>query len=138
MISDDLAEWTGTIRRLEPNPDQFPESLISSRNHRAQVRVSHAVTRAVLDGVVLAESDDVRVVEGVPYFPTDSVDMEYLMDSPTTSRCFWKGKARYWHVVGPDGSSPNAAFAYDHPWPLARKLVTDRIAFWQDVQVLDD
>ncbi len=113
------------------NPDRIPESSCSSVGSRA-------VTRAVLDGVVLADSDDVRVVEGIAYFPTDSVDMEYLADSPTTSRCFWKGKARYWHVVGPGGSSPNAAFAYVHPWPLARRLVTGRIAFWQDVEILDD
>lgn len=93
------------------------------------------MTRAVFDGVVIAESDDVRVVEGITYFPRDSVVMDALVDSLVTSRCFWKGKARYWHVTSEDDLSQDAAFAYEQPWPLARKLVHDRIGFWRDVQI---
>ena len=93
------------------------------------------MTRAIFDGVVLAESDDVRVVEGMTYFPIDSVDQEQLLDSPTTTRCIWKGKARYWHVRGNEDVGHDAAFAYEQPWPLARRLVTDRIAFWQGVEI---
>ena len=96
------------------------------------------MTRATFDGVVIAESDDVRVVEGIAYFPIASVDRDRLLDSPTTSRCFWKGKATYWHVEGDHDVAPNAAFTYEHPWPLARRLVTDRIAFWQGVKVTRD
>lgn len=94
------------------------------------------MTRAVFDDVVVAESDDVRVVEGITYFPADSVDHEALVDSPTTSRCFWKGKASYWHVQGRSDVAPNAAFAYEHPWPLARRLVGGRIAFWHGVRIV--
>ena len=96
------------------------------------------MTKAVFDGVVLAESSDVKVVEGMTYFPIDSVDMERLIESPTTSRCFWKGKANYWHVEGQSDTAGNAAFAYERPWPLARRLVTDRVAFWQGVQIVND
>lgn len=96
------------------------------------------MTTAVFDGVVIAESNDVRTVEGVAYFPIESVDMDSLVESQTTSRCFWKGKATYWHVQGNGEMSPNAAFAYEHPWPLARKLVQGRIAFWQGVQIVRD
>lgn len=95
------------------------------------------MVRAVFDGVVVAESDDVRVVEGMRYFPRDSVREELLVDSPTTSRCPWKGKARYWHVQGENEVATDAAFAYEKPWPLARRLVSGRIAFWQDVEVND-
>ena len=70
-------------------------------------------TRAVFDGAVIAES-------------------------PTTSRCVWKGKARYWHVEGTEEPAADAAFAYPRPWPLARRLVTDRIAFWQGVEIVRD
>jgi uncharacterized protein (DUF427 family) len=38
-------------------------------------------------------------------------------------------------VQGGDDVAPNAAFAYPKPWPLARRLVSDRIAFWQGVIV---
>jgi uncharacterized protein (DUF427 family) len=96
------------------------------------------MTKAVFDGVVLAESRDVKVVEGMTYFPIDSVDMERLTESSTTSRCFWKGKASYWHVEGQSDTAANAAFAYERPWPLARRLVTDRVAFWQGVQIVND
>ncbi len=95
------------------------------------------MTRAIFDGVVLAESDDVRVVEGITYFPIGTVDRERLVDSPTTTRCPWKGKARYWHVQGTDEVGRDAAFGYPEPWPLARRLVKDRIAFWQGVQIVD-
>lgn len=96
------------------------------------------MARAVFDGVVLAESQDVRVVEGTTYFPRSSVKDDVLVESPTTSRCPWKGKARYWHVVGETETATDAAFAYEKPWPLARRLVTDRIAFWRDVEVTND
>ena len=96
------------------------------------------MTKAVFDGVVLAESSDVKVVEGMTYFPIDSVDMERLTESPTTSRCFWKGKAHYWHVRGDSEVATDAAFAYERPWPLARRLVTDRIAFWNGVEITED
>jgi uncharacterized protein (DUF427 family) len=97
------------------------------------------MTRAVLHGHVIAQSDDVKVVEGLTYFPMSSVRPDVLVDSPTTSRCFWKGKARYWHVAdGNDDLTLDAAFAYENPWPLARRLVTARVGFWRDVEVCDD
>lgn len=96
------------------------------------------MVRAVWNGVVIAESDDVRTVEGMVYFPIGDVDSERLIPSPTTSRCFWKGKASYWHVDGAEDIAENAAFAYERPWPLARRLVGDRVAFWRDVQIERD
>ena len=96
------------------------------------------MTKAVRDGVVLAESDDVRVVEGMTYFPLGDIVMENLVESSTTSRCFWKGKARYWHVDAGDELLVDAAFAYPNPWPLARRLVTGRVAFWRGVEIVSD
>lgn len=96
------------------------------------------MTKAVFDGVVLAESSDVKVVEGMTYFPIENVDMSRLTESPKTSRCLWKGKANYWHVEGQSDINANAAFAYANPWPLARRLVADRVAFWQGVQIIND
>lgn len=96
------------------------------------------MTRAIFDGVVIAESDDARNVEGMTYFPIESVAMDHLLESPTASRCFWKGKASYWHVQGRSDIAADAAFTYEHPWPLARRLVDGRIAFWQGVQIIRD
>ena len=94
------------------------------------------MTRAVFDGVVIAESDNVRNVEGMTYFPIDSVDLDALVESPLRSRCFWKGKARYFHVQGDSEIAPDAAFTYERPWPLARRLVQGRIAFWQGIEIV--
>ena len=96
------------------------------------------MARAVFDGVVLAESEDVREVQWTTYFPRSSVRDDSLAESQTTSRCSWKGKARCWHVVPETETATDAAFAYENPWPLARRLVTDRIAFWHDVEVTND
>lgn len=96
------------------------------------------MVKAMFDGVVVAESDDVKVVEGMTYFPTDSVADGVLIESPTTSQCFWKGKASYFHVAGAAETATDAAFTYKRPWPLARRLVTDRVAFWREVDVVRD
>jgi hypothetical protein len=68
------------------------------------------MTKAIFDGVVIAESDDVKRVEGMSYF----------------------------HVQGNDDIAQNGAFIYRKPWPLAKGLVTDRIAFWQGVEIVDE
>ena len=83
-------------------------------------------------------TEDVREVQWTTYFPRSSVRDDSLAESQTTSRCPWKVKARYWHVVGEIETATDAAFAYENPWPLARRLVTDRIAFWHDVEVTND
>ena len=98
-------------------------------------RVAQTMTRAVFNDVVIAESDDVKVVEGISYFPIADVNMALLAESPTRTRCFWKGQASYFHVDGEDDTALDAAFRYVTPWPLARRLVTDRIGFWRDVQI---
>ncbi len=93
------------------------------------------LVRAVYEGVVVAESDDVRAVEGVTYFPVDDVIDGVLVESPTTTRCFWKGKASYFHVDLGDDTVLDAAFQYRKPWPLAKRLVDGRVGFWRGVDI---
>lgn len=94
------------------------------------------MAKATFDGLVIAESDDVKNVEGIVYFPLDSVDWSLLTETPTRSHCFWKGRASYFTVHGADDLAIDAAFQYKRPWPLARRLVTDRIGFWREVEVV--
>lgn len=91
--------------------------------------------RAVVDGVVVAESNDVRVVAGVTYFPRDSVSCGALVESPTTSRSLWKGKASYFHVDTGDDTKLDSAFVYDKPWPLAKRLIDGRVGFAGEVVI---
>lgn len=90
--------------------------------------------RAVWNDTVLAQSDDMIVVEGNHYFPHDSVNWDTLTPSATTTRCFWKGKASYFDVRASGRSNAAAAWTYEKPWPLARHI-TGHVAFWHGVRV---
>ena len=99
-------------------------------------RVDDPMTRAIFDGVTLAESDDVTVVDGMTYFPADTVNRDNLSPSQTTTRCPWKGEATYFNVHSPSGSSEDAAFTYLDPSQQAKDAgVEHRIAFWKGVRI---
>ena len=93
--------------------------------------------RAILNGTTIAQSDDILTIEGNHYFPLESVDEGALSPSKMRSLCFWKGVASYYHVHGGGAHSRNAAWTYRHPYPWIRKI-KDRVAFWNDVQVVPD
>lgn len=94
-------------------------------------------TRAVLDGVVLAEADEVISLEGNAYFPPESVHWEYLTANDVTSRCFWKGKAGYFDAVTGGRTHRSVAWSYHKPWPAAARII-DHVAFWGDVRIERD
>ncbi|MGB0563220.1 MAG: DUF427 domain-containing protein, partial [Spirulinaceae cyanobacterium] len=55
--------------------------------------------KAVLDGVVLAESDRCEQVEGNYYFPPEALSSDHFTASTTHTTCPWKGQASYYNVV---------------------------------------
>lgn len=92
--------------------------------------------RAEWKGAVLAESDDIVVVEGNAYFPASSLKREHFRDSQTHTVCPWKGTASYYDVVV--GGEVNADAAWTYPTPKdAAKNITGRVAFWKGVTVKD-
>lgn len=93
--------------------------------------------KATWDGVVLAESDRTVVVEGNHYFPPESVRWEHLVESSSTSWCWWKGRARYLTVAVDDHATVDAAWYYPKPWPLARRIA-GHVAFSAGVQTTDE
>lgn len=95
------------------------------------------MTQAIWNGKVLAESDDVVVVDGFTYFPRDSVDPAALIESDHTSVCAWKGRAKYYTVVVDGDHNRDAAWYYPKPSVAASK-VAGRIAFWRGVKVVQD
>lgn len=95
------------------------------------------MARAIWNGAVLAESDDVVVVDGYSYFPRDAVNFDLLVESPHTSVCGWKGRARYYSVVVDGAENRDAAWYYPTPSVAARK-VDGRIAFWRGVRIVAD
>lgn len=90
--------------------------------------------RAVWNDTIVAESDDVVVVEGNVYFPRVSIIDGALIDSSTWSVCPWKGIARYHSVAAGGLVSPDGAWYYPHPTPFARRI-RGRVAFWNGVVV---
>ncbi|SRR6266540_3546706 len=90
--------------------------------------------RAMWNGVTLASSDRVVMLEGNAYFPAEDVNREHLVESTTRTVCPWKGVARYYTVMASGQVNPDAAWCYPNPSPLARRI-KGHLAFWHGVQV---
>lgn len=71
--------------------------------------------KAIWNGAVIAESDDTVVVEGNHYFPADSVNREYLVESDTHTVCPWKGTASYFTIEVEGQRNEDAAWFYPTP-----------------------
>jgi uncharacterized protein (DUF427 family) len=90
--------------------------------------------QAIWQGVVIAESDETRVVEGNHYFPPGSLRAEHFEDSATHTTCSWKGVASYKHVVVGGARNADAAWFYPDPKPAA-DAIRGWFAFWRGVEV---
>ncbi len=92
--------------------------------------------KAIFNNTVIAQSDQTIVIENNHYFPPQSVKMEYLQDSPTTSECPWKGHANYYTVEVDGQTAPDAAWTYKQPKSKAAQIA-GYIAFWKGVEVTE-
>ena len=90
----------------------------------------HDDMKALCDAVVLAESDDIVMVDGNPYFPRESMRTEYFRDSQLTTVCGWKGTARYWDVVVDGEVLRDVVWSYETPKPAA-EAIRERFAFYR-------
>lgn len=91
--------------------------------------------QAILNGTVVAESDQTVVVEGNHYFPVESIRREFFQDSTTQTTCHWKGTASYYSVAVDGKQSTDAAWYYPEPSAEAAQI-RDRVAFWKGVEVI--
>ena len=92
------------------------------------------MARATWNGAVIAESDDVVVVDGYSYFPREAVRAGVLEPSAHSSMCGWKGQANYYSLVVDGERNADAAWEYREPKPAAA-AVHGRIGFWRGVKV---
>jgi uncharacterized protein (DUF427 family) len=91
--------------------------------------------KAMVDGHVLAESDDIVVTGGYQYFPSGAVRMEWLQKTPRTAEDLKCPHSVQFYDVVIDGSRhPRAAWSYEAPQPKMQQ-VGGRFGFWEDVQV---
>ena len=86
--------------------------------------------RAIFNGMLLVDNDDIVMVDGNPYFPRASMVEDFFRDSVHSTVCGWKGTARYWDVVVGDQVISNAVWAYDNPKPDAESI-RERFAFYR-------
>ena len=90
--------------------------------------------QAIWNGKVIAESDNTIVVEGNHYFPIESVESGYLVESEHSSFCPWKGRASYYSLLVDGKENSNAAWYYPEPKDAAKEI-RERLAFWNGVEV---
>ena len=86
------------------------------------------------NGAVIAQSDKTVEIEGNQYFPMDSVNSQYLVDSPLTSTCPWKGEANYYSLSVNGDVNKDAVWVYRSPKDAAKEIA-NHVAFWRGVEV---
>lgn len=100
--------------------------------------------KATIGGNVIAEAaqDDLIKIEGNWYFPPESVNKEYLVESSTPYTCPWKGECQYFSVKEGDKLLQDRAWSYPTPYETAfartdGKDFSNYVAFWKEVQVTE-
>ncbi|MGA2571616.1 MAG: DUF427 domain-containing protein [Terracidiphilus sp.] len=92
------------------------------------------MARAIWNGKVVAESDQIEELDGNVYFPESSLRREFFRPSSTTSTDPTKGQARYMTIVIDGQDNQDAAWYYPDPKPIARKI-KGYVGFWRGVEV---
>ncbi len=95
------------------------------------------MVKAVWNGVTIAESEDIEMVEGNAYFPFAAVKPGCLADDTETraTYCHWKGIATYFNVSVGGETNTGAAWHYREPYPQSA-VIRDRIAFWNGIEIV--
>jgi uncharacterized protein (DUF427 family) len=117
--------------RIEPGPGQ--ESVWDyPRPPRVEDFAGHI--RVIFNNIVIADTHSAkRVLETshppVFYIPPRDIEMHYLVKSPLTTWCEFKGKAHYYTVSANEREVKNAAWYYPDPTPEFLPL-KDYLAFY--------
>ena len=90
--------------------------------------------RAIWNDTVLADSTSCQQVEGNEYFPAESINRQYFIESNTRTTCGWKGEASYYHIEVDGEKNEDAAWYYPSPKDAA-KHISGYVAFWKGVQI---
>lgn len=87
------------------------------------------MTKAIYNGVVLAEAPRTQVIEGNHYFPPETVNMDYFSESNLHTVCPWKGLASYYSLNVNGEEVKDAAWYYPNAKDAA-KSIENHVAFY--------
>jgi len=91
--------------------------------------------KAVLDGNMVAESEDIVAAAGYDYFPRSAVRTEWLEKTEKTPKDLeCPHGVQFYDVVIGGKRHPRNAWVYEAPQPRLSH-VSGRFGFWQDVKV---
>ncbi len=90
--------------------------------------------QALFQNKIVAESDDVLVIDGEHYFPRASIDASLLLRSNHRSRHAQYGEESWYSLLVNGEMLPEAAWAYLQPTEASEPL-RDRIAFTRGVKL---
>jgi uncharacterized protein (DUF427 family) len=111
---------------LAPRDTHF-ELLFPSKKDRSM--------QAVLEGHVLADSDDIVESGGSHYFPNSATRLDLLEKAPKTAHDLECPHGVQFYDVVIDGERHlRAAWSYESPQPKMEQ-VRDRFGFWEEVRV---
>ncbi|ERS96884.1 uncharacterized protein SPSK_02714 [Sporothrix schenckii 1099-18] len=130
-VASETLEWYAEDEKLLGSHPKDPYTRIECLPSSRPVRIE-------LGGTVLAESHNSIFLHETNlrtrYYlsPTSVKDWSVLKPSETTSFCPYKGQARYYHVVLPDGREVKDGVWY-YPFPtLESALIQSRLSFYNE------
>ncbi len=118
-------------QRIPPQPGQ---ESVWDYPRPPRLEDTHKHIQIICHGVKIADTRRAkRVLETshppVYYLPPKDVQMQYLVKSPRTTYCEWKGQGAYYNVVMGDKTLENVAWYYPNPTP-AFANIKNYIAFY--------
>ena len=90
--------------------------------------------KATWKGALIAQSDDIVVLEGNHYFPADALNRDFVTFSNHKTSCPWKGQASYYSLIVDGELNTDAAWYYADPKYEAEEI-KGRVAFWKGVKI---
>ena len=90
--------------------------------------------KAIWKDTVIAQSDDLVVLEGNQYFPESSLNRDYVTFSNHKTSCPWKGQASYYSLIVDGELNTDAVWYYADPKPEAEEI-KGRVAFMKGVRI---
>jgi uncharacterized protein (DUF427 family) len=103
-------------------------------DHPISIEKAGRTWRAVHNGQVIAESDNVLVMREtsyppVAYFPRADVKMDLLQGTNHHTYCPYKGEANYFSINAGNSEVENAVWSYEAPYE-AVESIRERLAFY--------